>query len=365
MRRRSNLTPGGSRDQSSSVPEDEVDENTLRSYLYDVVKLPKNEGLPVEYRVEGVLSEPSESEENLVAKTLIHRQNIVVDESEWGNTHQIKHQSQGLWRWITVVISIIVVSLVIMHVTRKPEIEEKPSGYFLEKTHDEAIYNQAVAPLIADTRIHIKAVDLVEKLLRAKKWEEVADLCRPSSSLREHLRQHWKPISSPPMLQNDDDLIFDYGHSGNVGFYLIEGRCVDNTPFTYYFVNVEGKLKIDWMASMNVGDLTLEEIIQRPLKEPAMMRIVFERSPFYLPSLKEEEYESFRLTQPGNENVIWGYVKRGSPQAAALNTILLQGGVLMETQEKGRAAVILVPTEEKASKRFFIDTVISQNWVIP
>jgi hypothetical protein len=219
---------------------------------------------------------------------------------------------------------------------------------------------------MSDHRTHAKALKLIDRFVKAQSWEEAEPLLRESESLRMNLLRYWKPCLSLPQTQNSDQLTIDYGHSGKVGFYMIEGRCMDNSPFLFFFVHSSGKLKLDWEASMSLGEKTIKELIRHPLAEPTVMRVVVERSPYYLPDLKEQDFESFRLTIPGDENVIWGYAQRGSPQVSALEKVLQQGGILVEGSHSGRATVRLTATEDKkASKRFFISEVIHPNWVMP
>jgi hypothetical protein len=368
LRRRSRLATSGTIGDSSATDgeQDRVEEDEIRSYLYDVVKLAKAEEPESTYRVEGSLPEQDASSAESAARLPSSLQKLIIDESQWANSQQIQRQAKGLWRWGAGVLSLLVLSLLLAHWLSQPDIEEKPQGYFLEENYDGSSYDQALETLMSDKLTHSKALQRIEQFVKATSWEEVEPLVRDSPSLRMNLRRYWKPCASPPELHNSDQLTIDYGHTEKMGFYFIEGRCMDNSPFLYYFVNMDGMLKLDWEASLALGDHPVDDLARHPLTEPAMMRVVVERSAYYLLDLKEQEYESFRLTVPGENQVLWGYMKRDSPQHASLNRILQQGGILRGETLSGRATLKLSPVEENtASKRFIISEVVHPNWVFP
>jgi hypothetical protein len=368
MRRRSKVTTSGSDGESSSADgaEDHVDANEVRSYLYDVVKLAKEKESDATFRVEGSLPEKEAMVAETTNKIPSSLQKMIVDEAQWANSHQIKRQAKGLWRWGFGVLCLLVSSLFLAHYLSVPDVEEKPQGYFLDENFDDNLYDQAVEALMSDQLTHSKALQCIEQFLKAKSWEEAEPLLRDSPTLRMNLRSHWKPCESRPDLRNDEQLTIDYGHTEKMGFYIIEGRCMDNSPFLYYFVQAEGVMKLDWEASEALGDVSVDDLVRYPLKEPTAMRVVVERSPYYLLDLNEKDFESFRLTVPGEAQVFWGYAERGSPQHTALEKILQQGGVLSEGNHSCRAKVQLSPIEENAvSKRFIISEIIHPNWVSP
>ena len=368
MRRRSKLTTSGTTGESSDAgdAQDRVDEDEVRSYLYDVVKLVKEEESDSTYRIEGSLPEKEDLMQESERKIPSSVQKMIVNEAQWANSHQIKRQAKGLWRWGFGVLCLLVCSLLLTHWLSEPDVEEEPQGYFLEENFDDALYDQVVEALMSDKLTHTKALQCIEQFVKAKSWEEAEPILRDSPTLRMNLRTYWKPNASPPELQNGDQLTIDYGSTEKIGFYIMEGRCKDNSPFLYYFVHSNGKLKLDWEASIALGDIPINDLIRYPLAEPAKMRMVAERSPYYLLDLSEQEYESFKLTVPSETQVLWGYAKRGSLAHSSLEKMIQQGGILSEGKSSSRVTLKLNSIEEnKASNRFIISEIIHPNWVSP
>ena len=123
---------------------------------------------------------------------------------------------------------------------------------------------------------------------------------------------------------------------------------------------------VDWEATSQLGDTSLSTLSQFPTEAEITLRITLSASPYYLPTLSEKDYESYKITSAEDETILWGYVPRNSPTHQQLTELLRSDAFLVESVPAARAIIKLKRIDSTAGKnRFFITEMLHKDWVMP
>jgi hypothetical protein len=290
-----------------------------------------------------------------------------LNEQAWGRQKPL-HQHRGVWYFFAgaIVLMFIAIALVIRRSDRN--LGTSAAIPFAIEVIDEEAPIRLPMPMYQQNpyQVQVRCAKILQEVALATSPETIAPLARPTDTLDASLRRHWKKWPSLPKVEQNDDILFDVAEVGGRDFLIMSGTCADGQPFLAFFVQVNESILIDWEASMAVGEAKISTLIQNPTETPISMRAVMSPSPYYLPSLPEEEYESYQLTFPGSEDVIWGYAPRGSIAHQQINAIILQQNELLEVVNEARVTLRLRKTGgPSAQYRFFITEVLHKDWVMP
>jgi hypothetical protein len=115
------------------------------------------------------------------------------------------------------------------------------------------------------------------------------------------------------------------------------------------------KVLIDWESHVNYQPVPWSQYVQAPTTVPMSFRVVIEESPRYLGEFMDESrWASYRLSNPGTEDVLYGYVLRDSAVHRSL----------LNAQAKGSQRMILrlqSSPEFKARQSVVIKALISED----
>ncbi len=211
-----------------------------------------------------------------------------------------------------------------------------------------------------------QAQDIFRKFTASIRSQEIVSLIRMQENTASMLEKHWKPWPSPPLLDRQDQLKFDFNETEGQAYLSMRGKNADGSQFLAFFVSDGDGLRLDWEATMELGEDQLSSLARFPKENPVTVRVLLSASPYYLPSLPEHEYESFLLTCLCDDTVVWGYVRRGSDEHWKIRDLLRQDGSLFEEAGEVRVTVRLKKTDDISSQnRFFITEMLHKDWVMP
>lgn len=214
-------------------------------------------------------------------------------------------------------------------------------------------------------KINRESLAIMDKVAKAQSAKEILPLIRQQEGIDALLEKYWKPWPALPQ-QNTDNFLYSYEESGGRGYFCIEGIRQDDVPFTLFYVMQEDHLVMDWVASMGIGEARLSTLAENPTQNPLMMRVTISPSPYYLEDYPEADYESYKITQPNDEAIVWGYVERGSDAHTKINEILQTGGTLLESLNEARVTIKMKrPPNSLVKNRFFITEMLHKDWVMP
>jgi hypothetical protein len=210
-----------------------------------------------------------------------------------------------------------------------------------------------------------QCLDILRRYASAKTIEEAQPLVRSSPEIKSLLQSSWQPWPIPPIL-DDNTCVGSFDETSGRAYFILEGSFADGKKFTTYFVSQGNSLVLDWEATTGHCDMALSEFLKHPPATPVKMRLALTPSPYYMPSLSEKDYESYRLQDIQNDTYAWGYVARNSPAHQHIQSILQSGSVLLEQLPEAKATVKLQKINQlNRENQFFITDVLHKGWVMP
>lgn len=214
-------------------------------------------------------------------------------------------------------------------------------------------------------KVNQECLAVLRAVTTATAAKDIMPYIRKQEGIEKLLAKYWKPWESPPR-EATAEYIYSYDEVDGRAFYSIEGLRQDNTPFALFFVIQDDKMVMDWAASMGIGDARLSTLVENPTENPLMLRVIVEPSPYYLSDFPEDQYESYKITQPGDEAIVWGYVERNSQAHFSLCSALQVGSVLLEPLPQVAVTLKLKrPPHSLVKNRFFITEMLHKGWVMP
>lgn len=215
-------------------------------------------------------------------------------------------------------------------------------------------------------QMRLDAIKILQQVTAATKAEQLLPFIRQSPATQTLLAKHWKPWHSPPQLDEPDQLQSDYDHTSGTAFLWLQGSNQDGSTFLAFFVKEGDDLRLDWEATMELGEARLSTLAKLPTTHPVAMRVILSPSPYYLPTLPESEYESYKITCLHDDTIVWGYVRRGTPEHKQINDLLQLDAYLLEAISAVRVTVKIRRTDDVNSQnRFFITEMLHKDWVMP
>lgn len=288
-------------------------------------------------------------------------------EESWGR-HQPQKGSRRVWWSFAAAIGVMFAAIAwVNHRARWGDGTNRPIPQGIVVLEEDRREDSELFLLLQNPyQKHQQAQSLFRQFAAAKKSSEVLPLIRMSDDTAALLKKHWKPWPSPPLLDQLDQLQFDFDETDGRAFLSMRGSNADGSPFLAFFVADGNRLKLDWEATMELGESRLSTLARFPTENPVTVRVLLAASPYYLPSLPEKEYESYQLTCLHDDTVVWGYVRRASPEHEKIRELLRQDSELLEQAKEVRVTVRLKKTGDLSSQnRFFITEMLHKDWVMP
>jgi hypothetical protein len=211
-----------------------------------------------------------------------------------------------------------------------------------------------------------QAIALLKKFAAAQTPTEALPLIRKTDQMEQRLENQWKPWPSPPVLDQEDLLESEIAQTSGRAFLWMRGKNQDSSNFLAFFVIENDVLLLDWEATTQWGEARLTSLAMQPTHQPLVMRVILSPSAYYLPTLPESEYVSYKLTHLNDEIIVWGFVKRDSPIHQEMNSLLGLDSELLEPVSEIRATLRMKKTDINSSKNhFFITELLHSDWVTP
>lgn len=288
-------------------------------------------------------------------------------EKVWGR-HKTNRDHRWLWCFFASAIALVFCALAFVISRSKPSEGTPPKLPFSIEVVEEDAPLRLPMPLYQQNpyQVQLRCTDILRKVAAAREAQEIIPLVRPTPTLENSLRRHWKTWTSLPRVEQNDELLIDVAEVQGRDFLMMSGQCQDSTPFLAFFVEIDQQIFLDWEATLGVGEAKIDTLVANPTEHPIMMRVTISPSPYYLPTLPESEYESYQLTFSGSDSIIWGYAPRGSIAHQQIHALLLQQNELLDVATEARATLKLRKTDgPSAQYRFFITEVLHKDWVMP
>ena len=286
-------------------------------------------------------------------------------ESTWGQ-QLASRENRLTWISFSAVIVILFLSIALVNMISDDD-EGEGSKVMVEVIEEKFDPNSPLAIFEENPyRARLDCIRVFRAFTAASKVTQARATMRIQPETDALLAQHWQPWPSPPALDNPDEIESGYDENEGRAYLWLRGKNTDGTAFLAFFVRENEAFLLDWEATMEIGDTSLATLVRHPTEHPVTMRVILTPDPYYLPSLLESDYESFKITCLRDDTTAWGYVKRGTPEHQRISHLQEQDHLWLSPQKDIRVTLRLKKTGGVSlHPLFFITEMLHKDWVIP
>ena len=128
--------------------------------------------------------------------------------------------------------------------------------------------------------------------------------------------------------------------------------------------DASGKWQLDFDAFARKVNPSWPELLDGRAKR-GLVRVVVTRKHYYNFCFKDDtQWLCYEMTSPDHESILFGYCRRGSPQAEAMGRIVTEEEMLEAGRFANRATLEVRRNENSESRQFEISRVLAEDWVI-
>lgn len=330
---------------------------------------PEISDMPVKLEVDklGLHKEIARIEQPIVAEPYIPPQQRRELEQEWGVAPPQK-QTRLIWYGLGATI-IILFGLIFLvnYLSSTSDIDGEGLVKPLEVVPDDDDPTSPAYVFVSNPyKAKLECIEAFKQFTAAKTIAEVLPHIRQEDHTAALLAKRWKPWPSPPNLSSLEECSEEIETSSKRPFLWLTGTNQDLSTFHCFFVYQENRFVVDWEATSQLSDTSLSTLSRFPTETEITLRITISASPYYLPTLSEKDYESYKITSSQDDTILWGYVARNTPAHAQITELLRSDAFLVEAVPSARAIIKLKKIDSIAGKnRFFITEMLHKDWVIP
>jgi hypothetical protein len=210
-----------------------------------------------------------------------------------------------------------------------------------------------------------EAMQVFRAYLTATRVEDVIPLIRNGKALEETLRSHWRPTGIPSRWEPSSDCTWTIKKIADHACGFLRGSLPDQSPFLAYFTNDGDQLQLDWKATSAFCTATFQEL-EKSAGDPTEIRGEIILAPFYTSTWPETEYQSFRLTSPDGQDIIWCYSRRKDPPHLALAPFFRRDLILAQPTDSWKITLRLTRGPEGAlPNQWLIGEMLHIDWLAP
>ncbi len=346
MRRRQAIAAAGARD------EEEFDLPPLPPYA--PVKL-NPVSIGIEKEIARIEVNPDAAPDDRLAKH---------GEFAWGR-QQSRSESRWVWLIAASVIALMFTAITIANRRTRTDTTAAPLGIVISP---DALQEESSLSVFQQNpyQMRLDAIKILQQVASATKSEQILPLIRQAPNTEALVAKHWKPWDLGPLLDDPDQWQSGIDETSGTAFLWMQGMHPEGRSLLAFFVKQGDKLRLDWEATMELGEARLSTLAKLPTTHPLAMRIILSPSPYYLPTLPESDYESYKITTLSEDTIVWGYVRRDSPEHQSINDLLQRDSLLLDAIFSVRATIKMRRTHDVNSQnRFFITEMLHKDWVMP
>ncbi|MGL4402028.1 MAG: hypothetical protein ACRCXD_19380 [Luteolibacter sp.] len=281
---------------------------------------------------------------------------------EWGMVH--RHPVRWILGMGGVVTVLIVAVFLLLPLINSPNAPTKdPNALMLTVEEEEKVEGmEAMDELLAQLP---EAMQIFRAYAQASLVEDIVPLIKNGKSLVETLGRHWEPLRMPSSWAPDVDSAWSVQELSGQPYGVLAGELPDDRRFAAYFTRWDGRLVMDWKATVAFGTAPFTRLAEGN-GDASEIRGEISTAEYYNAVWPEDQYRSFRLTSPDRETSIWCYARIGSAAEAALASLLNQGAILEEFPSSLKITLHLVRGAPQAlPNQWLIEEVFQTDWATP
>lgn len=205
---------------------------------------------------------------------------------------------------------------------------------------------------------------LLNAFVGAASVEEVTGLVHDAERLEPLLREHWRPVGSP-LRRSTPDTERAFSDVGGVPFFHVTAELEDFRQLRVYFVRDDGKMKIDWKATVGYCSVPADRLTRTQGLRGVEIRCIIEARPVSMLGYPSSDYNGYLLSIPGSQDLIWGLATIGSEVDDALLDALDRERFLLELKTSQRVTLEIDEAPGAPANYFIISKLNHVEWVGP
>lgn len=240
------------------------------------------------------------------------------------------------WLWIVLVAAIASVVAIVIGVTMwvQKDPSTVPEKRVLEDDRFKveemdlsdgplAWYNQNSLEVINEVKSVIDTVgetneaDSIEKLLRDSPFRALNPIDLNAIGSRMLTTSYSKLRWTPKVVVSSES-----SGSKERGYLKVNGVRENRSPFEAYFVLQDGRVVLDWDATLGWSEMPFVELIEEKPFKPMLLRCRVTSRPFYEQKFGDTNYSGYILSGEEEENFFVAYVNLDKPKGKEINRAL-------------------------------------------
>lgn len=285
---------------------------------------------------------------------------------DWGETAKPKGLSIA---WILGCFVIVLATIALSLHYRNVLGEKDPDVNFLGmpalsiEPRDANAREEKIADLLGRED---EARELFDRFLRSNSLREVMKMVRIQPGVDYLAARYSWHAPLPPGWQVPENTKWKVHSNCEPPYAVLEGFFPDESPFRGFFTLENGRLYLDWKATVAYRTASFEEL-SKGQGDGTEIRAWLEPAVFYTPAYPESEFDAFRIYSALDDPVVWGYVKKSSAISEQLKTRFSKS-MILEDQNRGPKMYLLSMKKRndgEASNQWLITDLLHTEWIQP
>jgi hypothetical protein len=271
-------------------------------------------------------------------------------------------------RWVfytaAIVIPVIFGALALLILLDKSNPKVNPLGVpplFIEQ-EEKYPRGEHIADLLA--RKH-EAIELFGRFIRSESSEDLTGIVRLVPDKEVLVGRSLGPEGLPADWRIPADAKWDVHTDQDPVFGVLSGYYPDDRKFQAFFILENGRLWMDWKATMCYGSVSFPELV-KGAGTASEVRVWVEPATFYPSAFPESDYRSFKIYTSLDDPAVWAFARRASDAEQKLASIFHKS---MFGGDKINSSMVLLSlargSAEAAPNQWLINDLLHTAWVLP
>ena len=262
------------------------------------------------------------------------------------------------------VIAVLAGTLIYMTVLSETNPEVNPLGIppMVIEQEEEYPKGKLIADLLGRKD---EARELFGRFVHAKSPADAKAMLRHVPGVDEWIQDVPKPFAVPEGWEVPQDSRWEVHTDVDPVFGVLSGYDVQGNPFQAFVVLEQGRLLLDWEATMGQGTAPFSKLVDGQ-GDASKVRVWIEPATFYPAVYPEKDYRSFHIYTKLEDVPVWAFARRGTVPERELAEMFhksMFGGTVT------KSAMVLISLERGPAgsppNQWSIADVLHKSWVVP
>jgi hypothetical protein len=284
--------------------------------------------------------------------------------SEWGRSRKATPRSILWIAGCSLAVTSVVVGAMMMlpRINRSNAMELRPGQTELVIAEDTRDAAKPITEMLARQN---EAERLYQAWLTATSKDDIFHLVRNPEVVLPRIPGDALPGLAPEDALPGRGTTWNAFERNGLVFGMLEGELPDHTPFSAYFVIVDGALRMDWEATTARGSADFATLARRE-GDASGIRGWLKPSDFYTLAFPEAQYQSYQLLSPDQRASLWVYAPLDEPAHRLLSGEFEGGAILSGTPLPKKFTLRLkAGSDDALPNQWTIVELLHKDWIAP